>query len=70
VKRDHIVSVRLTDAEYARLCRRGRPSEVIRQLLDPAGARTVIPVTTCPPPIFMSWSDGTFGQTYPQLVTG
>jgi hypothetical protein len=70
--RERVVSVRLTAGEYARLRLLGRPSDVLRRLLaaDPPPPAVTSPTTTCQRPVCVSWHDGTWGQTYPQLATG
>jgi len=78
VRRDHIVSVRLTGAELATLRELGAPSDVLRDLLKDRirGNQTVVrnPPTTVYPttfvvPTHVSWFDGTAGAQWPQPVT-
>jgi len=74
--RDRIVSVRLTEAEYAELTRHGSPSVLLRRalrtLLDlpPVPSSEGLPLATTAARAHVMWDDGTCGQTYPALATG
>jgi hypothetical protein len=70
VTRDHIVSIRLTDAERARLLRLGRPTDVIRRLITEAFSLPLPrgeSVGYTPPKVI--WYDGTTGGMWPEAVT-
>ncbi len=76
MRRDHIVSVRLTDAELAELKEMGVPSDVLRELLReaigpkvPASSAPAVPTSTAAAKSWVTWGDGTFGAQWPASVT-
>lgn len=79
-RRERVVSVRLTDAEYERLCAEGKPSEVIRsRLRRPVVPAVMLPIATSPlvPGYSLTypsrsvvlWGDGTVGNQWPATAT-
>lgn len=68
MRRDRVVSVRLTEAEFALLASLGGPTEVLRdalhRLIWPGGLDEGSLRPT------LKWPDGSFGNTYPPLMTG
>jgi len=76
MRRDHIVSVRLTADELAALKEMGVPSDVLRELLReairPKAQACVVPVhgvSTTTGPSSVIWGDGSCGGQWPQPVS-
>lgn len=71
MSRDHVVSVRLTDAERVTLDAMGGLAAVLRQLLHTYQAAAVPPLhaVTGNAPYAVTWDDGTFGAQWPQSKT-
>lgn len=65
--RDEIVSVRVTAAQKADLARLGRPSQVLRTLIDQALAAS--PDRPDSSGDHCVWGDGSTGQTWPPAAT-
>jgi hypothetical protein len=78
MSRDHVVSLRVTEAEMEQLRQMGGPTAALRRLLgrnaaDPLPMQRVIPITTnglAPSPVFIQWNNGAIGANYPAVMTG
>lgn len=79
MSRDHVVSVRVTEAELEQLHAMGGPTTALRTLLgrnnaaNPLPPMRVLPITTnglAPSPVFVRWNNGAVGSNYVPVMTG